>query len=489
PSIASVSQVEILSKTPAEKEAHLLKIHGGVFKSLTPAVFEKGTKVSVQNLFYNIPARLKFLKTDSTEKRKIATWVESIALVNPQISFKLRVDGKDFISFSRKGTLKDRLIEAYDSEIIKSFYYLKFNFHSGNISGVISKPELFKRDRSEIRTFVNSRLVQNPLLNYSISSFFRDKMPHGNFPYVILLLTIKPELVDVNVHPAKLEVRFRNEDEIVSLCLRAFNQAYSTHINQEFGKNDQNDLVFQNVKESKKVPINVSTVLNDLFSIPSQIAVSEKTNDLFYNKESFSKTENRQISQFNYIPETNVQLIGQSKNRYLVVEFEDSIGIIDQHAAHERILYEKTCFLKKESKIESQQLLIPEIIKLSFEDFGVIEENMNILNDFGFSINTFGGNTIKIDGVPALVTINNLKNYFVSLIAFIKDSNFGKPDEDKVIRGICRQSVMFGDKLNDAEQREILTELFKCKNPFTCPHGRNIIFKLPFSELNRKFGR
>jgi DNA mismatch repair protein MutL len=494
PSIASVSHLIIQSRGDGEPEAFEIKATGNQIADLIPIALEKGTKVSVEHLFFNVPARLKFLKNDSTEIKKITQCVEAFALVKPEIGFKLIANKKVIRDTSARASLADRFLEIYGAEFMKQCCLLNSTFQNGAIQGMISEPSNTRRDRSGIKTFVNGRLVQNSILNFVISKFYKDKIPHSFYPTVTVLLQLNPTLVDVNVHPAKLEVRFRNEGEIITACLKVFSMALERKLvdtihtsapfspsTGKFGSAERTSL--ETLGNSTPVPSSINNVLQQLYELP------------------FSKPETRPLSfsesspvytppQMTFVPGTNLQCIGQIKNRYLVVQMDDAIAIVDQHAAHERVNYERMLKLKAQHAAYSQPLLVPQTLLLPPEDYHFLENNWNAVNESGFVVSAFGKNTVKLDAVPPGIDSKNAAEYFKQLLAFVKDSSREDPAMDRWIRGVCRKSVMFGDPLTPEEQSQLIHDLFlHCQSPYSCPHGRPTFFKLSWNEIDRKLGR
>jgi len=491
PSIASISHMTILTKASKENNAFSVTIKGSKIENLIETNRQQGTTITVKNLFFNIPARSKFLKTDNTEKRKILLWIQSISLAHPEISFTVSNEGKKVLITSSHKSLNERFIEIYGLEFMKQSCMLNYKFSKGEIKGLISEPGNSRRDRSGIKTFVNGRLIQNRILNYVINQFYRDKMPHGNFPYVVLLLEIEQNLVDVNVHPSKQEIRFLNEGIVIANCLKAFELAFAKKIEISLRSSSFKESTFP-FQHKTNTPLESIPFEKENPSFSYQYN-NDSVNTAHYQTSYYNQTKNHDnstpvVSDDNQqVWGTKAKLIGQIKNRYLLIELENDVAFLDQHASHERILYEKA--IKEEVISLSQTLLFPETIDFTLEDFGVLEDNIEKLNNLSFSVSLFGNNTIKIDAVPSKISGKSLKKYFLSLIAYLKDQSYGKPGLDKLIRGVCRQSVMFGDPLTTLEQEKLVSDLFKCDNPYTCPHGRPTMFKISIPDLDRKLGR
>lgn len=487
PSIASVSKMSIETCYKNSNEGYIIKNEGGILSEIMPSSCNDGTKVTVQNLFYNVPARLKFLKKENTEKKNILSWINSISLAHHKIAFKLISDKSVIFECAIMNKEEDRYLELFGREFVENIIHIKFPFRNGLIHGFISKPGFFKRDRTGIKTFVNGRIIQNKILNYVISEFYRDKLMHGQYPFVTLQIELNPSLVDVNVHPAKLEVRFRNEDEIIGCSLRAFNEAYSKTLPKTVNENKE-PLIFNSQTSSNKIPLTLNELKNDLFGI-KQTNYQKSFSDTF---NGISEPGHTDINNSILKDETNdlsIYLLGQAACKYLIAETDEGLYIFDQHASHERILYEQMLHKENSYRAMIQNLLMPITIDFTPEDFLTLEEHIEKLNELGFIIEIFGKNTMKIEGLPSNISGINIKDYFLKLASYLRDPLKGKPDSEKLIRGVCRHSVMFGEKLNNYEQKKIINDLFKCKNPSNCPHGRPTFFKLTWDEINRKLGR
>lgn len=492
PSIASVSQMTITSADPEGKGASLIQIEGGKTGEIKDAVLEKGTRVVVENLFFNLPARLKFLKTDPTETKKIEAWLEAIAMAHPEISFRLIADGETVFETSQRKNFRERLLELFGKEWLDSCAELDYAFLNGRMDGFLTLPSRTRRDRTEIKIFVNGRLVQSQILNYIISKFYRDKIPHGTYPSVILFVKVKPSLVDVNVHPAKLEIRFRNENEIISSGLHAFASAFTRKIASSFQNPEpQNQAreMGENPLSQVKVPVSFQDFQKNWYGTTT---VSSAAPAMDYSSFPVSELSHPVLSESlenKAVSGKKWRLVGQVKDRYLVVEMEDGFALMDQHASHERVLYEKTLKQREKSQVESQKLLMPEVISLSNEDYSLLESNRESLNKLGFSMEPFGRNTFSIDALPPGLSEKALSTYLQALAAYLRDPCFGSPGLEKLIRGVCRQSVMFGDRLSPEEQEKLMEDLWRCDNPFSCPHGRPVMYKISWSEIDRKLLR
>ncbi|MBN2144818.1 MAG: DNA mismatch repair endonuclease MutL, partial [Candidatus Aureabacteria bacterium] len=479
PSIASVSHLTLLSKSPSQQEAYQLRSSGGKIQGVESSVFEKGTQVTVENLFFNLPARLKFLKTDSTENKRVLTWIQAFSLAHPSITFRFIQDGRISWENTARAKLADRLFEIYGDEFMQSSCLLNWHFEHGTVQGLITEPSNTRRDRTGIRTFINKRLVQNATLNFIISKFYKDKIPGGFFPTVVLLLEVEPSLVDVNVHPAKLEVRFRNEGEIITACLKAFTAALSKKVSLSMpGTLESFPLAAVNV------PLNKEDLLTDVYGqhpvSHGEIKQAAGPDILSSGKLPLHGDFVSQKEPLREIPldKTEPILIGQIKNRYLILQMADAMAVLDQHAAHERVLYEKLLKSRETGPVAAQYLLVPQVLSFAPEDAEILEENRDQLNQLGFSIELFGKNTFKVDAMPSELNEKKLQDYFLGLSAYLRDSSSAEPAMEKLVRGVCRQSVMFGDSLSSTEQEKLVNELFQCENPYSCPHGRPVFFKL-----------
>jgi len=488
PTIAAVSKFTIISKVSDSDEAVKYEIEGGREKTMEPAARPGGTTVRVEDLFFNISARKKFLKTEATEKRHITAYVEQAALARPDTAFKLISDGKEILNFIPSSE-RERFIAIAGKKLNDKIIEIDFKNPMIGIKGFITSPQVNFSSKNKIYIFVNSRPVFSPLVSHALARGYRSFIPSDRNPACVLNIEINPSLVDVNVHPAKKEVKFVNQQgihEIVSKVIRSELEKTPAELDFTPFSEEKNTFTKEFSKGRKKSFITgaPSGRVND--SIFKDIDLSKVTKFSFAGPE---KEEASEIEGSEIIPHF------QWKNKYVVGETAGGVVIIDQHTAWERINYEKLQKQMEENNIESQGNLIPEMLEMESSRAQLVSENTELFKKAGIHISEFGPNMFKVESVPAVYgrTASGPEDMIESILQLIENS--GKsPDtselNDEIIKIIaCRASVKSGDKMTMEEMREMVRLLGKCSVPHRCPHGRPVIIKLTEKELDGKFDR
>ncbi len=682
-SIAAIANVEMISRTANNNLGHRIVVEGGNVKEKSEVGAPIGTSITVKNLFYNTPVRYKFLKKDYTESGYIEDVITRLSLVNKNISFKLINSGKTIIQTSGNGDEKSVIYSIYGKDIAEAIIDTNYDYEGIKVTGAVGKPEIARSNRSNQIFFVNSRYVKDRTLTAAAEQAFKGMIPINKFGFVILNIDLDPKLVDVNVHPAKLEVRFEDDNKIFKAVYYAIKQAFSKkelvqdisklntnlifegdskkaeelrkeaqkvvdsvkaeieqakqqaqekNVNEEKNKEKSSEEISENVynfrKELKEIGVSETPAtvyvpgmtlertekenkVEDDISVPSEEQVEETTRKLIEQREdeeekkensksdmSFTgdvqkefekkyaelfgntithtetkenpelteserkvldeirnsirvdkkKVENtierseentvenseekaedienvnvksdadmknfqenkekdeskddkpiisndnsEQIEEFRNMSNKNYKFIGIVFSTYIIVEIEDEMYIIDQHAAHERIRYEQVkANYYNEAEKDSQLMLLPDVITLSHKETQIIKENLEMFEKAGFSLEAFGENTIKLNGVPTFCIDMNTKELFLELLDEI--DNFSRTDkQDKEERFIatiaCKSAVKANMHLNEEEVDKLMEELLKLPNPFTCPHGRPTAIKMSRYEMERKFSR
>ncbi|MEK7399235.1 MAG: DNA mismatch repair endonuclease MutL, partial [Candidatus Poribacteria bacterium] len=518
PSMASVSIMEMITQQKDEMEGTKVKIEGGVIKDVIRIGSAAGTRISITNLFYNVPARKKFLKSSATELDHIIKYVSWASLAYPNISFKLISNERVLIEARKCNTTLERIYTLYGKEFADNIVELNQEFETIKVHAFIGKPGFTRTNRDYQIFFLNKRPIRSNLLNSAIGSAFINILPKCRYPVVIMCVEIAPTEVDVNVHPAKWEVRFRDERSIygdVTRCLLSAmqNQEYIPNIDVSVADIplpdvDKNGLETElptivNPRETQ-IESSVSKFLNRQRSTPPNIVhqyiprEGKRTDRQSYTQD-IPDTQDHQI-----IKQEITDIIRQDKigdinikarlfDTYIVAETENEVLFIDQHIADERIIYEKLREHTQKESIPSQGLLLPVTVELSLSQVELLDTVMEMLNNIGFELEPFGGRTIIVRSIPSLIQRGDVKQIVSDIIDQILDS-FGKLDKLKLqdeilITTACRSAVQAGDSLTDAEVTSLVRELFKTEQPYLCPHGRPIIVKMNKSELDQKFQR
>lgn len=485
-SIGSVSRMSITSRTADSQVGARCQVDAGHFLHIEPVGAPVGTLVRVENLFYNVPARLKFLKHPNTERRHIDHLVSLYALAYPKVRFHLKQEARIAFQTSGNGDRREVLVELYGAEIARQLLEVIAEEPGLQVHGFISSPALTRSNRREIHFFVNGRPIQDSSLSAALIKAYHTLLMVGRYPQAILFIELSPESVDVNVHPAKAEIRFRESERVFSGVQRAVRRALLAHSPVPgFG-----DTLRWSAQYSPQHAEYVSPQSSDFgHDIPKSWE-----HDQFPANDEIPSLSHEPYRPSTIIPEGGVsllRLIGQIANTYLIAEGPDGLYLIDQHAAHERILFEKLSIFDEQTN-PSQAFLQPIMLELSSANARIIEEQLPLLAKIGFQIEAFGPNTFLIRAIPAL-----LKDVdpHVAILALVEDFEEDETplksfNEERLIARICKRSAIKGGQaLSAQEQQALLTDLEACQSPRTCPHGRPTMIHLSVDLLERQFGR
>ena len=611
-SIAAIANVEMISKHVDEEIGNRIVVEAGKTLEFEETGCPQGTTITVSNLFFNTPVRYKFLKKDFTEAGYIEDVVTRIALVNPDIAIKFISSGKTIIQTTGNGSMQDVIYAIYGKDIATSILDVDYHYEDIHISGVVGKPEIARSNRSNEMFFVNKRYIKDKVLTGATEKAFKGMIPIGKYGFVVLNIEMDPSKVDVNVHPAKLEVRFAEENKIFKALYHAIQETLlkaelvssperevedtkeaveeAKKINN-FGnlfsgrrpdteyiqnniektqvinaeeikekiKQEQENIENTNISNEKKEEMiesntSIGNILTELAKIKANMQEEvEKTNekeisealqegkeDVSYNEisKNMDELDNLKVSEnfdtmyqkaFGKIPASTEEKIEEDKKKidaydivkdnnisvfddvaeykekpvykfigiafstYIIIEMKDEIYIIDQHAAHERIMYEK---IKKnyysEGEKDSQLLLLPDVINLTHKEMDIARENMDIFRNAGFELEEFGENTIKLNGVPTVCYDLDTKELFLETLDEINTvARTAKQEiEERFIATVaCKSAVKAKMALDAQEVENLMDELLKLPNPFTCPHGRPTAIKMDKKDIEKKFAR
>ncbi|NLY76281.1 MAG: DNA mismatch repair endonuclease MutL [Firmicutes bacterium] len=494
--IAAVSHFELITKTKERDLGALVEVKGGLIQKVKDVGAPDGTTVKVQELFYNTPARLKYLKTIPTETTYIGEIVSRLALGYPGISFRLQHQEYELLFTPGKGDLYETIVAVFGAAVAKEMIPLSYQENDFKISGFIGKPSIAKNNRNNEIFFVNHRYFHSRTLSVAVEKAFHTLLPIARYPFVLLFLEINPETVDINVHPTKMEVRFSNDSELFKAFYHSIrktlvdNSLISEWIAPE---EDLLALKYQTpVVKSEKVQTAENLAINyrELQAGPEEVlAVGEGSlPDAEYQTAATVAplpNETAILQDFYVFPKA-------VDNTYLIVQDKKGLLFVDQHAAHERILFERYMNRTKEF-LGAQALLIPETVNLNYAQFKVVADRLPLFVELGFEIETFGGQTIIIRTVPLSLLNLNYQQIIVDLVdQFLEFETFKNPAEIKeafITTMACRTAIKAGDNLNHLEMEALIKDLFKCENPYTCPHGRPTIFRISKEEMAKKFQR
>ena len=499
-SIGSVSRMTITSRVGGEKEGARFMVEGGKSKKPTKVGATVGTVICVEDLFYNVPARLKFLKTDTTERRAIDTLVARYALAYPAKRFKL-TDGKNVVlQTAGDGDRRAILAALYGVDVAKQMLEVHSMEEGMTLAGFISPTSLTRSNRKEITFFINGRWVHEVALSTALMQAYHTLLMVGRYPLAALFLEIKPEDVDVNVHPAKAEVRFRNQDKVFSFVQRSARKAllaYSPVPNvapslwggRSVSVESNSVGLDWTIGHDNQVNSDQLSVNGDLMLRQAQHGEPE-TDAQSPTSNLHSPNSQVQSSSFARIP--LLRLIGQIGAAYLVAEGPDGLYLIDQHAAHERVLFEKLMAQREMKSIASQALLTPVAVTLPPQSTQLLMSQLPVLKYFGFDVEEFGPNTFQIRAMPVLFSGSDPSAALRALVEDFEEDEAPLKDEveKKLAARVCkRMAVRAGMSLSNEEQRALLADLETCDSPRTCPHGRPTMIHLSVDVLERQFGR
>lgn len=481
-SIGSVSRMQIISRQVGDEVGGRILVDAGQIKTVERTGAPQGAVVRVEDLFYNVPARLKFLKRDLTERQQIDALVTRYALAYPQVRIHLFHQGEPVLQTSGNGDRREVLATLYGVEIARSMLEISLEEKTFKLEGYTSPVGLTRSNRREITFFVNGRWVQDTALTAALLKGYQTLLMVGRYPLALIFLRLDSEDVDVNVHPAKAEVRFRRPDEVFGWVQRAVRRgllAYSPP-----------PLLNNPVWRSYSPPLGGQPSLQRQIDPSWEMAAQAGAPPALPQIPAISQGSHDEIE----IPSGNIpllRLVGQVGAAYLVAEGPDGLYLIDQHAAHERILFEKWLHLRKES-IPSQAMLEPCIFQLPPQSAHLLAEQLPTLEKFGFQVEAFGPNTFRVQAIPAIF-VGGDPAAIVRVVVedFEEDETPLKAELDaRLAARICkRAAVKAGQTLSMEEQQALIRGLESCQSPRTCPHGRPTMIHLPVDLLERQFGR
>ena len=490
PSIASVSNVRL--KTSDGNVGTIVTLSGGENMEVTGSDLQKGTIITVSDLFYNTPVRLKYLKNLYVELANIVEYVNKMALAHPDIKFTLTNNDKVLLATDGSGDLLKVIYQIYGVDVSKKMIEVQKENDDYYVSGYISYPEVTKSNRSAITTLVNGRVIRNNDLNKIITECYHTYIPKDKFPIVVLNIDVDPILIDINIHPTKMDIKFSKMDSLKQLITEVVTKKLEeliliptaavrdtssiNEVKEQINKVRENNDYEEVVKEEKPKyeEVRLSFEVNE-----------DSTSDSEVSEEAKSVEEIREYRIKEMVPRGIVYLT------YIIAENEDGMFIIDQHAAAERINYEKVLNALRKDKVVVD-LLVPIKIELTGPEFLIVRENFDILEKYGFNAEEFGHNTIIIRSHPSWISEDIAEECIrkvVDIVSVKEDFNFDEFVWRMAATMACRMSVKANDYISYADQVWLLNELRKCENPFTCPHGRPTIITYTKYDLEKLFKR
>ena len=465
-SISSISTLTMMTKTKDENGTKVIA-EAGEIVSVEEVGVPVGTTIMVENLFFNTPVRYKFLKNDATEFKYIKDWVQKAALSEINVAFKLINDGKTVFQTNGSGNIRDIIYLLYGKEIEKNL--LDVNYESDNIkvTGVIGNTTIARENRKSQILFLNNRNIKNQMLTNSADQAFKGATGIGKYGFFILNLEMPASYYDVNVHPTKMEVRFKDEDKLYKIFYHAIKSAM---LKSEFLDNSG-----ETQKEDEEEQKREKEIENELEFLTNRTETKVPV-------ELINRENEREIE---------YQYVGILFRTYIIIQIDDDMFLIDQHAAHERILYEQIKEnYKNHIQNNSQLMIMPEIFNLSHKEMEFVKTNIELFKETGFDIEIFGENSIKINGVPDIEYKVSSRNIFLDVLdeMLTNERSTSKDVEERFIATVaCKAAVKAHMDLTRQEVDNLITRLLKLKNPFTCPHGRPTTIKFNKNELFKDF--
>lgn len=505
-SIAAISQLELITKTREEITGTRIELHAGEIIANEEVGCPEGSTIIMRNIFFNTPPRKKFLNSPASEAAKISDIVYKLALGHPEISFKYINNNKLVFNTTGNHNLKNCVMNVYGKEIARQGFEIKFTQGDLTLVGILGKPSISRSNRSYENFFINGRYIKSDVIQNAVEDAYKTILTIGKFPVAILHLIISPENIDVNVHPTKMEVRFKDKDQIYNFIYESIRKTLtSENLIPEVVFNIPPKQVVKQMPahtqqripepfEIKRKPDNILTPKTMLPEIPpkSPYTPVPKRQGLFVQEE-----KSLDISNSSFKPEVkkvyrDYQIIGQFFNTYWLIEIDESIYMIDQHAAHERILYEKLLEDFYTHNPLKQSLIEPLVINVSPQEKLVIERHLDLLNKFGFEIEQFGEDAYASRTIPVLFNgpaNGDILNQMVDLLMEKDIPSVYESQVNTIATMACKAAVKAHDKLSAAECKKIIEDLMELENPYTCPHGRPTIVTMTKYEVERKFKR
>ncbi|WP_353095232.1 DNA mismatch repair endonuclease MutL [Tissierella praeacuta] len=513
-SISHVSKVEVMTKTKNAIGGTHAVVEEGKIVSKEVVGCPKGTTLIVKDLFYNLPVRKEFLKSNLIESNQISDIVYKVALGNLNTSFKFIRDDKVVLKTPQNKNMEAHIYSILGKEFSNNLIEINFEESGIHIHGYISNNNLYRGNRNHQYIYINGRYIYNINISNAIENRYKSIIPLNRFPCFILFIELDPSSIDVNIHPTKQEIKFSNQSQIFSVIDKAINNALYPSLSVPKVKFKENEVI-----KEENTPLLFMQKNTDInMDVQDDIIVKDFTNKTIFAEESLSNSElsiiaesesiisentNNEYRVYNEINVddsseniknilSNIEPIGIVFNTYILAEdkVNDSLYFIDQHAAHERVMYEKYLEEYKNESITAQQLLVPEIAELTNSEMNNFLENASIFKKLGFDVEEFGNNSVVIRSVPLIFGTPKIKGLFYDLLDNINNikSNYDTK-LDKIMKIACTKAVKSGDHMSKIEILSLFEQLKKCNNPHSCPHGRPTVLKMSKTDIEKAFLR
>jgi DNA mismatch repair protein MutL len=513
-SIAAVSRTELITKPGDQKTGTRIRIEGGVCEEITEAACEDGTTILVTDLFYNTPARRKFLKPDNAEAALISDYVSKMALAYPDVRFRLISNGTILYSTLGKGDLKSAILTLYSPQMVKGMVSVESaeNEEGRKLAGFVSAPAYSRNNKRMQVFFVNGRWVKSKVMEDALEEAFSDKLFEGRHPAAFLFLEVDPHTVDVNIHPHKTEIKFYDEGEVADFMIRSIRSsllkqdgvAESSTIARPVNREAETvyakpyETLEYEPLEAAEEPVGYVASTNEFVSIVDINQLQEtdetaKTENLFARLREESESAQQQTMEETPGPRflfSSLTIIGEAFATYIIAKDDTHVYMIDQHAAHERILYEDLLKIFKGAEAPSQPLLAPILLQLGNVSKIALAEKLGLLISLGYYIEEFGMGDVVVREIPSCMGLQEAEDFAIHILQ--QDSikaNDIQLKREELTSNACKAAIKGGDKLDLQEMKELFIRLDACENPFSCPHGRPTLIKFSQSDLERQFKR
>lgn len=536
-SVASIAKVTMETKTKDEPTGTRIVIEGGKTLELEEIASNKGTTIIVENVFFNVPARYKFLKKDYTEAGYIEDVITRMAIIHPEISFKFVSNNKQIINTTGSGDIKLAVYNIFGKDIANELIPVEYEYKSMKVSGVIGSPKTSRSTRQYEFTYINGRYVKDKTLMAALEKAFEQNLNIGKFPFAILNLDLSPSEVDVNVHPAKLEVKFEHESDVFDTIYHGVTNAlldyhkktspFAVDIKPEYTSVPDVDVEKVVTNAVSTVEKTFETPVIPTFSVDNVDSKEEKTQEIapvvetvevsdetstqvntytepvltreveYVGKEGILEIKDivdsvNEEEKKEYETKINYKYVGALFDTYILIEIDEKLYIIDQHAAHERLLYEQIKEMYYSKSKETQMLLIPSLVELKHNEQELVIRNKELFEETGFELEEFGDNMIKISGVPNIGYDMDYVELFKDTLDELRmESKTTKEErEERFLATIaCKAAVKGNMKLTATEHVALIDKMVKLDRPFTCPHGRPTAYEISKYEIERRFAR
>lgn len=519
-SIASVAQVDVTTKTEEGDTGVSIALSGGEILSKKEVSATQGTTIIIRNLFFNTPARRKFMKSVKAETTKINEIITRLSISKSVIAFRYVNNNNIMFTTPGDGNLSKVLLSIFPKELYQNMIQLSsIKKNNSEVSGYISQPMYGRGNRNLEIFFVNNRLVKSKLLSKAIEKAYENKLMIHRFPICILNISVPPETIDVNIHPAKTEVKFYDEKEVINFLTTEISKALEegtriikpdfTQANDSNNRNIDEDIFSSSIEENSK-EITTSNHLRhsstDNSSVPYNRNKSEskslatRLNEKLLQDQKLQEQEIENIQEtmlsekeenlpFSLDPLQGFKILGQAFHSYILFESKTTLFLVDQHAAHERILYDQLYEDSKQNRVIRQRLLKPESLRLSPEDYALFKEHESVFEEVGFTIESFGKDTIVIREVPLALGIPKDPSFIIDILDRISGKNPPEDEKALIIQKSCKNAIKASKNLSQMEIKELLHKLQNIAPPLHCPHGRPILLKVEERDLEKFFKR